>query len=389
MEFTLYIFGNANEDMDIDQLDITLIEEIIAGSSVETPLADANQDGVIDSADIEQIQAIIDGAASEIFVKDPYGNSVRVETPVTRIVTLDPMIAESVQAVGSGDKIVGIDKETSTRTFVLPEISKVTNIGTADEPDLEAIVALNPGIVVGIQWFDEELMEKMRNAGLTPLALTYHGDMQNSLGSSKTLGYLAGTPDIAMEYVGWISETLGDIHDRIEVIPQSERTRAIYLYPRSGDALGSGGSECPTIRTLEFLGVNTLTEGTFGSYYEIDPEDVIAKNPDYIVMEEFGTALGYGMTDEKLAQAELDKLKARPGFNLINAVQNDKVYFLDVNLVSHSNSLGGLYMAKALYPELLEDIDAYAVHQEYADRFLGLKGFDVKTDGIFIYPDLA
>ena len=388
MEFTLFIFGNANEDMDIDQLDIDLLEQIIAGSGTETKLADANQDGVIDRKDIEQVQAIIAGTASEMFVQDSRGNPVRVETPVTRIITFDPMIAESAQAIGAGSLIVGIDEETASRNIPLPEISKVTTIGASNEPDLEAMVALNPGLVCGLQGFNEDLMRKIEGVGLTPLAMIYHGDIQNSLGYSKMLGYLTGNPDKAMEYVGWMSDTLGDIHDTLSELSTADKARAVYLYPRSGEALGSGGSECPTIKTLEFLGVNTLTESTVGGYYEIDPEDVIAKDPDYILMEEFGTVLGYGMTDEDLAQEELDKVKARAGFERISAVKNDNVFLLDVNMVSHSNCLGGIYMAKALYPDTLKNVDPYEIHQEYVDKFLGLKNFDVKTGGIFVYPEL-
>jgi iron complex transport system substrate-binding protein len=389
MEFTLFIFGNANEDMNIDQQDIDQINLMIEGKIPETALADANQDGVIDEKDIEQVQAIIDRTATEIFVQDAYGNPVRVKTPVERIVTLDLMIAENAQVIGIKDKIVGIDKETSMRSVVLPEISKVTSVGAGNELDLEAIVALQPGLVLGIQWFDEQLMDKIKAVGLTPLAMIYHGDLQNSLGSTKMLGYLTGSSDSAIEYVDWMSDILGDIHDELSVLPESERSRGMYLYPRSGEALGSGGKDCPTIKTLEFLGVNTLTGSTVGGYFEIDPEEIIAKNPDYIVMEEFDVALGYGMADRAVAQEELDAIKERAGFHTINAVKNDKVYLLDVNLVSHSNALGGLYMAKALYPEILAHIDPYAIHQEYVDTYLGLKNFDVKRDGIFIYPDIS
>jgi iron complex transport system substrate-binding protein len=139
--------------------------------------------------------------------------------------------------------------------------------------------------------------------------------------------------------------------------------------PRNG-ALGSGGGECPTIKTLQFLGANTMTRDTkdtkgnimdTASYFEIDPEVVIMKNPEVIVMEDFDVALGYGLSDEAVAQNELVKIKAMPGFESIDAVKNNKVYLVDVNIVSHSNCLGALYISKALYPKQLSDIDPYAV----------------------------
>lgn len=397
MEFTLFIFGNANGDMDINQADIDLINEIAAGKAATTHLADANQDGTVDSKDAEQVKKIIDGTATEIWVQDSYQNPVRVATPVQRIISLDRMIAENAQVIGVGDKIVGIDENTVNRGIILPKISKVTNVGSASEPDIEAMVGLKPDLVVNNQYFDEELMKKLKAAGLTPLSMIYHGDIQNSLGYSKMLGYLAGSPKTANEYVDWMGGTLGSIHDKLAGLSDDEKTKVIYLYPRKG-ALGSGGNDCPTIKTLQFIGADTMTEDTrdttgkvmdTASYFEIDPEVVIAKNPEVIVMEDFDEALGYGFTDKAAAQAELERVKSRPGFDKVDAVKNNKVYLLDVNIVSHSNCLGALYMAKALYPDQLSDVDPSEIHQEYVNRFLKLPNLDVRKDGIFIYPGLS
>ncbi|MDI9395187.1 MAG: ABC transporter substrate-binding protein [Euryarchaeota archaeon] len=398
MNFTLFIYGNANGDMDIDQKDIDLIEQIGAGKAKSTHLADANLDGKVDSKDVEQVKAIIGGTATEIIVQDAYSNPVRVKTPVERIVSLDKMIAENAQAIGVADRVVGIDKDTVARSIILPEISKVKNVGDSSEPDIESIVALKPGLVLNNQYFDEGLMNKMKEAGLTPLSMIYHGDIQNSLGYGKMLGYLCGAPDSANRYIDWMGTTLGDIHDKLAELDENERTKVIYLYPRKGGALGSGGNECPTIKTLQFLGANTMTDDTkdtkgnimdTASYFEIDPEVVIMKNPEAIVMEDFDVALGYGLTDRALAREELDKIKAMPGFGTIDAVKNDKVYLVDVNIVSHSNCLGALYISKALYPEQLADMNPYEIHQKYVNDFLKLPNMDVKKDGLFIYPEIS
>ena len=53
--------GDANGDDDIDALDITAVERIIAGLDLQTPGADANQDGSINTVDITKIARIIAG----------------------------------------------------------------------------------------------------------------------------------------------------------------------------------------------------------------------------------------------------------------------------------------------------------------------------------------
>ena len=51
-DFTLQIFGNANMDDTINELDIEYVQGIIDGSKDKTELADANYDGKIDEEDI-------------------------------------------------------------------------------------------------------------------------------------------------------------------------------------------------------------------------------------------------------------------------------------------------------------------------------------------------
>jgi iron complex transport system substrate-binding protein len=79
MDFTLFIFGNANGDMNIDQQDIDLLNEIAAGKSPSTDLADANQDGVVDAQDVEQVRKIIDGTASVMWVQMHMENLYRLK----------------------------------------------------------------------------------------------------------------------------------------------------------------------------------------------------------------------------------------------------------------------------------------------------------------------
>jgi iron complex transport system substrate-binding protein len=43
------------------------------------------------------------------------------------------------------------------------------------------------------------------------------------------------------------------------------------------------------------------------------------------------------------------------------------------------------YMAKWFYPELFEDLDPQAIHQEYLTEIQGMD-YDLKKRGVFVYP---
>lgn len=58
----LMIFGNANNDLTIDEQDKKTIQDIIDGKTPAEghPLADVNVDGTIDRKDLDEVQRIID-----------------------------------------------------------------------------------------------------------------------------------------------------------------------------------------------------------------------------------------------------------------------------------------------------------------------------------------
>jgi hypothetical protein len=61
INITLVLPGDANGDGNVNALDITKVERIIAGLDAETPGADANQDGNINALDITKVERIIAG----------------------------------------------------------------------------------------------------------------------------------------------------------------------------------------------------------------------------------------------------------------------------------------------------------------------------------------
>jgi len=83
---TLGVFGNANMDNTIDELDIEYVQRAIDGTNDPTDLADANRDGEIDEDDIVQIEMIINGVETELGILDGNGEPVTVHKPVERIV---------------------------------------------------------------------------------------------------------------------------------------------------------------------------------------------------------------------------------------------------------------------------------------------------------------
>ncbi len=74
-DYTLDIFGNANEDDTINMQDVTYTELIILEYGDQTQLADAKHDDRINMQDVTQIELIIRGREKELTLIDGLKNA--------------------------------------------------------------------------------------------------------------------------------------------------------------------------------------------------------------------------------------------------------------------------------------------------------------------------
>jgi len=84
-----------------------------------------------------------DGQGKKIRVRDDLGNSVVLDGPARRIVSLAPHLTELLFSLEVGNRIVG----TSRYSDFPPEAQKLTVVGDAFSLSVEAIVALQPDII--------------------------------------------------------------------------------------------------------------------------------------------------------------------------------------------------------------------------------------------------
>jgi hypothetical protein len=144
-DYTLGVFGNANEDDTINMQDVTYTELIILGYNDATELADAKYDGEIDILDMTQIALIILEREAELTVKDAIDRIVTIGQPTERVVTLFPAATEMVYAFEPGD-MVGVDDRAHTDH----RFDHLTAVGDGCNPDYTAIAGLNPDLVITV-----------------------------------------------------------------------------------------------------------------------------------------------------------------------------------------------------------------------------------------------
>lgn len=89
-------------------------------------------------------RAPVPAARGALVVVDDAGDTVRLESPARRIVSLIPATTELLFALGAGDRVVG-----RTHWCDYPEAAtSVPDLGDGMNPNLEAVVAARPDLVV-------------------------------------------------------------------------------------------------------------------------------------------------------------------------------------------------------------------------------------------------
>jgi len=263
---------------------------------------------------------------------------ILAETP-QRIVSLAPSNTEILFAVGAGDQIVGRDEFSDYPA----EAASIEVIGGSfGEYNVEAIVALEPDLVLAAEINPPELVQQLEDLGLTVYYLSNPTTLEGMYTNLETVASLTGHDvtefvDSLKARVATIDEKIMPLSSRIPVfyeIDATDPTKPWTYGPGTfGDLLISraGGYNIGNVATDQ--------------YPQLSLEQIVAANPSIIIL---GDAI-WGVTPESVAE--------RAGWESIEAVKSNSIFPIDDNLISRPGPrlVDGLeQLTKLLRPGLLE-----------------------------------
>jgi iron complex transport system substrate-binding protein len=387
-DFVLGVYGNANEDDTIDMRDLTYVKLIFFGKKPETELADAKYDGKINPLDFIQIKLIIVGKEKEITFEDIYGEAVTVNKPVKRVIVSYRDMVEVLRALNAENEIVGIAEHIQVEKVYFPDISRLPTFGSFWMPDFEAVLNLNTEVF--LTFGDamtlekkEDFKEKLPSVTIVSLRVSHPETFTENV---RKLGYILDRKDEAEEFIDWYEGQINRIKDRTETFSEDMKPR-VYMETAKSYTPGWGGSRFDQM-IVTAGGINIAADLT--GMVKVDPEWVLEQNPDIIVKHasrSFGFSTGYDTDDPSGLIATRDEIMNRPELANVKAVKNGRVYVIDSHHTAGPGcAIGIAYWAMWFYPDLFEDLDPKAIHQEYLTRFQGLD-IDLDEKGVFVYPE--
>jgi len=280
-------------------------------------------------------------ASGNLTFTDGLGREIALDGPAQRVVSLAPSNTEILFAVGAGSQVVGRDEFSDYPA----EAASVGSVGGSfGEYSVEAIVALEPDLVLAAEINTPELVKQLEDLGLTVYYLKNPTTLEEMYVNLEIVGQLTGH-DVA-ELVDSLKARVAAVDEKIT--PTSARPTVFYEIDASDAAkpYTYGPGTFGDLLITRAGGANFSTvAGITDAYPQVSLEQIVATNPGMIIL---GDSM-WGVTPESV--------QARAGWDAIDAVKNGNVFPFDDNLVSRPGPrlVDGLeQLAKLLHPELFE-----------------------------------
>ena len=386
---TLGIYGNANLDDTIDMRDITFTARIICWLEEPTDLADANHDGEIDVGDMTQIGLIILGRVKKLTIIDSNDRIVTLDMPIERVIALSTGgPAAPLCLLGVQDKLVGSNGMIA-KSPSYPDLHDLPSVGYPG-PDYEAIVELEPDLVMACTWAygggeygDVNMLESL---GIKTVMFDF-GNLATLPKTMQILGVMMGKEERAEEYIDFFHSTLSLVDEKVEGL--EERKTVYYEFAvRSKDYYKTGGGGSKFDEKIQRAGgINIFAHIPWPSF-DADPEAVLEEDPDVVTIDAHATCSIYEMEDIiELEEFREEIIDNRPGWNNMTAVKNDDLYiFVHETFCSIHVPVGICYLAKTLYPDEFSDLDPEAIKNEYLEVFFPDREYLMDYQGPHVYP---
>lgn len=261
-------------------------------------------------------------------LRDDYGVPIAIGRRPQRIVSLNPATTQTLFAIGAGARIVGRSKYD----LFPPEAARIPDLGDALRPNVEAVLAARPDLVLLYASADDRTAaDRLRQAGI-PTVSFKNDSIGQFARDTRILGRVIGDSAAADRVVDTVMATLDRVRRATAGLPRP--TVLLHAWDKPVMVLG-GGSFMSEL--LEIAGARNAYADKNLPSLTVTLEDIVRRNPDYILAG----------ADEAV------RLRANPEWRAVPAVREGRILVYDMDLVARpSVQLGAaaVSLANLIHP---------------------------------------
>ena len=254
--------------------------------------------------------------AEGLTLTDMADREIALESPATRVIALNPADCEILYALGAEDVLVGRGEYCNYPG----DVTELPSVNSGAETNIEQILALEPqAIIMSKMAQTVEQVEALEAAGVRVI-ISDAQDLAGVYDAIAMLGELTGRQEAAAALAEEMQAGFDALREKAEV---TGKTVYFEVSPLEW-GLWTSGADTFLDELAQIVGLTNAFSDVTG-WAEISQEQVLARDPDYIVT----TAAYYGE-----GELPVDEIVAREGWQDLKAVKNDAVYNADADMTS-------------------------------------------------------
>ena len=293
-----------------------------------------------------------------VTLTDHAGREVIIEEEPQRLISCYYITTSLLMALDLDEKLVGIENDPELRPIYElsnPNLLDLSWVGTAKTLDLEACAALEPDLVI------------------LPLRLKDSAAILEDLGMDVLL-VNPESQELLTEMIQMVAKACNR-ENKAEALLRFLSEKEMYLRAALGDVdapsvylsgnssfLSTAGDAMYQADMIRLAGGRNVAAEITDTYWaEIDYEQLLVWNPDYIILA-------------SSAKYTIEDVLNDPNLTNCSAVVNGNVFQIPADAESWdspvpSSILGSLWLSNILHPERLTDTNCTEIMDEYYETF--------------------
>ena len=274
--------------------------------------------------------AHLEGSEDTRTVIDMFGRQVMIPDSVESVVGTGPGALRYIVYMNGTDKVVGVenieldeqtDPNVELRPYNLanPELRDLPSIGPIFGGDSELIVAADPDVVITTNYDQAGDIDDLQTSlGIPVIGLVY-GDLIANInilweGLNITSRVLGTYTEIFLSFKSYLENTIDDLDARTSSVDPADN-KTCYVGGIGYRGTHGIASTKPYYDPFELVNANNLAREIGGTHAFVDPEQILAWDPEILFIDGGGFAL------------MLQDLRSGV-YNTLQAVNNDLIYVL-------------------------------------------------------------
>ncbi len=269
---------------------------------------------------------------SAIFLLALASRAPAIAAPPMRIVSLAPSVTETLFALGAGPDVVGVSQYCDYPA----EVRKLPRVGSFLTPNLEAIIALRPTLVIGLGLSSDQRELHALTAMGYPLLLVSDASLDEIENSIGEVGARIGRPREARVLAARIRAQIAEVSERLS---SASTVRALMLVGHQPIVAVGRGTFLNQL--LQLARADNIAAVSGQEWPQLSIEYIIAMRPQVIL-------------DGSMGNDPTSPSKFWESYRTIPAVSDHRVFGYPQDPILHSGPRVGRsleILARMIHPE--------------------------------------